>query len=575
VPLAEQTSGRSRRGYRCNVEPVGQNTIGGRGANMQLAWYGDCAYVSIIGVREFFPWTANPKVEGVGVLDASDPAHPRHVRTLFSPVGRNHHEGLEVNDRRGMLVVEVGGISARYIEIYDISRDCRDPQLKARYDAGEGVFHGLRISDDGNTIYATDGIGFGSPEAPLHVIDVTHMSKPRLITKWGPGQQPFFIIHDLDVSPDGTRAYLGTTPVQTSIPGLGITAVDENVTGPTMAVLDTTDIRDRRPNPQLKMIGRADTPQFGHTVKRMTIGGKPFVVASGESPFSSGINCPWAWGYLIDISDERSPKVTSQLKLDVNEAQNCVSAREDEVTYSIHYVGVDDERRTTKVFYTYYGAGLRVFDVRDAARPVEVGYYHPDPQLDTILQPLADDIGGDAAQPEWDSATSMVRYRPESGHLWFASVAGGLNIVRMTGDHACVPAAARARGRRLGGVTLGRTRAQHGEALAARVKGTRAGTDRYCTTDGHSLRIGYRTARGMRGRAIFALTNSSFGRVRGIAPGARVSGVRARLRGADRLRRGSDTWFLTRSGSTRAVFRARRGVIREAGIAVRGWRPAG
>jgi hypothetical protein len=588
VPKADQDSGRSRQGYRCNLRLVGQNNIDARGANMQLAWYEDCAYVGIIGVREFFPYTANPAVEGLAVLDASNPSRPRHVQTLISPVGRNHHEGLEVNARRGMLVVQVGGISARYIEIYDVSEDCRRPELKARYDSGARIFHGLKISDDGNTIYATDGIGMGTPSEPLHVIDVSDMSRPRLIRTWGPGdaqQAPLsYLIHDLDLSHDGTRAYLGASTTDTGLVGLGVGGASEANTGPTVVTLDTTDVEERKPNPDLRIVSQVDTPNFGHTVQRAVIGGKPYLIASGESPFANGINCPWAWGHLIDMSDERRPRVVSQLKLEVNEAKNCAAANNDDVTYSIHYVGVDDEHDTSKVFYTYYGGGLRVFDVRDPANPKEIAYYHPPPQQNTVLDPLSGTFGGDAETPTWDSATSVVRYRPDSGQIWIASIGGGLSILELTGDFACVPAAARARGTALGAAALGRTRRRQAAALAARPKTggarVRPGIDRYCTTDGHTLRIGYLTARlartlstperrRIRGRAVLVLSGSPYASARGVAPGSATSELRRRLRGERRVRLGVDTWYFVRGGRTTTIYRTRRGLVREVGIADR------
>jgi hypothetical protein len=558
VPKADQRSGQSRPGYRCNLRLVGQNTIGARGANMQLAWYEDCAYVGIIGTREFNPASANPAVEGIGVIDASDPAHPEHVQTIISPVGRNQHEGLEVNAKRGMLVAEVGGISARYIEIYDVSEDCRHPVLKATYDSGKNTFHGLKISDDGTTIYATDGIGQGTASKPLHIIDVTDMSNPRLVKTWGPGDEggEFHLIHDLDLSVDGTRAYLGAAPANTSISGLGATAVSEGNIGPTVVTLDTTDIVEHAPEPDLDVVSTVKTPNFGHTIQRATIGGKPYMIASGESPFATGLNCPWAWGYLIDMSDERAPQVMSQLKLEVNQPQNCAAANADNVTYSIHYVGVDDERNTTKVFYTYYGAGLRVFDVRDPAHPTEIAYYHPPAQPDTVLDPLIGTLGGDAQTPDWDSATSVVRYRPETGQIWVATIGGGLSILELTGEFACVPAATTARGRRFGGAKLGRTRRAQAAALPARGK-----RDRFCTTDGKTLRIGY-----ARGRAAVIASDSPYASARGIAPGTRVGVLRRRLRGERAVRVGRATWFVAR-GRIPAVFRVRAGRVREVGVA--------
>src|SRR5437764_15420280 len=45
VSLADQATGRSQQGYTCGVRLVGQDNIGLRGNNFNLAWLGDCGYV--------------------------------------------------------------------------------------------------------------------------------------------------------------------------------------------------------------------------------------------------------------------------------------------------------------------------------------------------------------------------------------------------------------------------------------------------------------------------------------------------------------------------------------------------
>src|SRR5918999_327078 len=90
VPRSDQESGRSKLGYRCNLRLVGQNDVDNRGANFQLGWYRDCAYVGIVG-NQFSQGPASPAehpLEGVAVIDLSDPRHPQLVRLLKSPVGR-------------------------------------------------------------------------------------------------------------------------------------------------------------------------------------------------------------------------------------------------------------------------------------------------------------------------------------------------------------------------------------------------------------------------------------------------------------------------------------------------------
>ena len=433
VPLAEQRSGASRAGYRCNMKLIGENDIEARGANFQLAWYRDCAYVGSVGTREMQALGGGDELDGVAVLDVGDPRRPQLETIVRSPVGVSQHEALEVNRKRGMLVVQTGGLFARWVEIYDVSRDCRNPVFKGRYDAGFYLLHGLRISDDGRTVYATDftGIANALGGQAMHVLDVTDMTNPRLLMKWDPTQErpaQAFGIHDLELSRDGTRAYLGAVHPSGGVGEL-LGGRPSN-RGPTMVVLDTTDIQKRRPNPDPEIISDVRLENFGHTEQRATIDGKPYIFTSGEAPFGGQWNCPWAWGNAVNMADERNPKVVSTIKLEVNEGENCANTGRDNATYSIHYSGVDSERETTTLFYTYYAGGVRAFDVRNPRKPREIAYYHPPPVPDTVHEPFTPD-DGDYQGPTLDQATSNIRYRPGKRQLWVVSVGRGFQVVKL------------------------------------------------------------------------------------------------------------------------------------------------
>lgn len=431
VPKADQDSGRSKQGYRCNLRLVGKNDVQDRGANFQLGWYKNCAYVGIVGNQPSQGPASPPPhpLEGVAVVDVSNPKSPKLVRILQSPVGRTQHEAVEVNERRGMLVVQIGGLAAQWIEIYDASQDCRNPQFKGRFDAGGPRYHGQRISRDGMTVYASDAFDIsGGPV--LDVIDVSDMTQPKLLKRWDPGEETppdRHGIHDLDLSADGKRAYLGAAPASATI-GTIVAGPPSNQGQPSMVTLDTTDIQERKPNPDLKVVSSISLPNFGHTIQHARIGGKPYVFSSGEAPVTGADNCPWAWGHVLDMSDEKKPREVSEIKLEVNEIENCPDVGQDDAGYSIHYIGVDDEKNTTKVFYTYYTGGLRVFDVRDPANPKEIAYYHPPPLESTVFQ-AATPFTGDRQTPGWDSATSDVRYLPETGQIWMVSIANGFQVL--------------------------------------------------------------------------------------------------------------------------------------------------
>jgi hypothetical protein len=203
-----------------------------------------------------------------------------------------------------------------------------------------------------------------------------------------------------------------------------------------MVVLDTTDIQRRVPNPDLKIVSAINFPNFGHTEQRATIRGRPYIFSSGETPIVGAKNCPWAWGSAVDVSDERRPRAVSEIKLEVNEQANCGTVGPDNAVYSIHYSGVDSFERTTRLFYTYYTGGLRVFDVRDPAHPREIAYYHPPPPQSTVHRPSSQGAAGDSHTPGWDSATSDVRYIPHKRQLWFVSIAGGFQVVQLTTPQA-------------------------------------------------------------------------------------------------------------------------------------------
>ena len=92
-----------REGARCNLEPVGQYV--GDGANLQLAWYEDCAYTATLYLPD------DPEYQqrkGTVVIDVSNPRRPLPVGRLQSPAMVSPHESLKVNKRRGLLAADEG-----------------------------------------------------------------------------------------------------------------------------------------------------------------------------------------------------------------------------------------------------------------------------------------------------------------------------------------------------------------------------------------------------------------------------------------------------------------------------------
>jgi hypothetical protein len=508
VPAADQASGRSKRGYSCNLRRVAANDIGRRGQNFQLAWYGDCAYVSTIGLREDTARLQEPdKLDGIAVVDVSDPRNPRVVNVLQSPKGKSSHEAMEVNEKRGLLVTTAGGLEAPYLETYDVKGDCRKPSFLGRYDAGVPMLHGLRVTEDGRTAYSSDVYDINGAGQVMHAVDISDPEHPKRLLTWAPeAETPAdqHGIHDLDLSTDGNRLYAGTTPVQAA---LGVLLAGPPSVGPgtSLAILDTSEVQQREPQPDIKVVSHLSLPNIGHTVQRMRIDGKPYLLVSGEAPLGGPQNCPWAWGHIVDISDERNPRRVSDLKLEVNDLNSCADAAQDGAIYSIHYSGVDDEQNTKYVFYTYYTGGLRVFDVSDPTKPREVAYYQPPPTPGTKF-PAAAPTTPDSGSSVFDYTTSVVRYRPETGEIWVVSVNAGFQVLRLTGAPAKQRATLRIvrRGaRRAARRGFARVRLTCGQPCKAKVRlrvGSRRGRARAVELPRNGART-FRLRLGARGRA--------------------------------------------------------------------------
>src|SRR5438445_9619006 len=126
VPAALRAAG--FHGFNCNLKLVGQSR--GDGANWQSTEFRDehhhiCAYHG----TSFS--TANRTHLGVPVIDVTEPEAPTPTGYLATTSMLDPWESLKVNERRQLLGADnghnVGG--GPEVAIYDVSGDCRTPQL--------------------------------------------------------------------------------------------------------------------------------------------------------------------------------------------------------------------------------------------------------------------------------------------------------------------------------------------------------------------------------------------------------------------------------------------------------------
>ena len=455
VPLANQLSGDAALGYRKGLRLVGQNSILDRGANFSLAWLDDCAYVTTTSPGQIFGPLSSPYINpefaplnGMAVIDASNPQDPKLVDILQSPAMIAPHESLQANQARHIIVATRGGGTA--FDVYEAS-DCRKPVLKASINLGLGITlpplpdlplgvgtidqglafmgHALCISDDGLTAYGTSSAQTNA------VIDLTDLENPSLIQLYAPAS------HDCGLNPEGTRLYQANFGFVSA--GLGFPngpAVGQNG----LMILDVSGIQDRSTPPSPLMIGvtppivgflgwtnllEGEAPSAGsHTSRWFKNGDRTYVYSSDEWP-TSGV-CPWARSRIIDITDETNPVKVSDIILEVAKPENCLTTELDIANYSAHYVGFDNVNDAKILFTTNYTAGLRVWDISDPANPFEIAYWHPAPNTNTPSVLLSEGFGSSANR--WDAVATYVRYRPETGHIWIAGYSAGFQILEFT-----------------------------------------------------------------------------------------------------------------------------------------------
>jgi hypothetical protein len=453
------------KGFNCNLELIGQSK--GDGANWQATEFrrGNsrvCAYHGTASPARSLP-TRNPATFGVPVIDITNPNAPTPTGHLQTISMLDPWESLKVNERRQLLGADNGqnGGGGPEVDIYDLSVDCRFPQLLASLAVGTGsdgsgvvtpiIGHEGAWAPDGLTYYGGD-LRFTPPgtttrTGQYYAVDTADPTRPKLITTWTTGVQGA-IVHGMSISDDGNRGYF------VSLGGLGGNPAD--LTDPTkpatngLLIYDLSEIQSRAPNPQAKLISQLlwkDGSVAQHTIN-VKIGGKPFIIFVDEGG-SGGISSaaqqqaacaaglpPFPMARIIDIRDETNPKIVSRLALETHDPANCAQVLPDLVglstfTYGSHYCSVDNRHHATTLACGYFNSGIRVFDIRDPVRPKEIAYFNP--AGTTTASPGSNHVragGWVAGGPDWCSA--QVHLNRARGTLWSTCQDNGLLMLKFT-----------------------------------------------------------------------------------------------------------------------------------------------
>ena len=370
IPPTDRLTGRAAEGYICNLDLIGNFR---QPAYSTLDSFQNCAYYGL-----------DTQTGAAQVLDVSDPSHPRATARLTTKAMENSGESLRVNAKRKLLIStgytnsagstfnDAGKGNAPWLDIYDLSGNCRRPRLISSTEMTPAMGHEGWFAPDGRTYFMSTCCTGDIPTT--FPIDISNPRKPRLLYAWNHHKAAS---HGGYTTEDNRRTYV----CRQSAP-------------PNDAVMTYgTSLRPRpfATKPRLLSTLPLEDNQFCQSVYRLTYNGTPYLLQFGERSGASPVTptCEraadgWAtFGYprFIDISDERHPRIISRLLLEVDLPQHCPEVATEGSPlgfgYSVHHCSPDRLNNPTIMACSYFHGGMRVFDIRHPRRPREIAYYNP------------------------------------------------------------------------------------------------------------------------------------------------------------------------------------------------------
>jgi hypothetical protein len=381
-----------------NLNLVGHEPMGGEG---------DCMHVN---VTHGFAYVGHMGDRGTSIVDVRDPRRPQRVGRIASPPNTHGHKVQIVGDillvNREKIPLTRGPFVAG-MDVYDVSRPAEPRHLAFWACGGKGV-HRMTYWEPPYA-YVTCGADDVSNQF-LAIVDLTDPSRPRTVSTWalpgmkaGDGGQPAW--------GDDWTVKLHHVIVRE---GLAYGAWwDEGV-----VILDVT--RPEAP-------AFVSQLRFGHDVSRAShtacpLPGRDVLVVTEERWDDGCVGVP-PNTRLVDISDPAQPDVSAIFP--VPEGDFCGRGGRFG-PHNVHEPRPGSLIDGSTVYLTYFNAGLRVYDVADATRPIEIAWYVPDPppgqpaiQLNDVL------VGADGLIYVTDRV---------GGGLYVLELAPGAEVARRAGN---------------------------------------------------------------------------------------------------------------------------------------------
>ena len=452
-----------------NMRLVGQHDLQARSAYQPLVHaYGDRRILFVghhVG-EAINPLTGSIEVNGMSILDVTDPAVPEmlsHVPPSADGASGTQHvqvcDGLMLPNGDPQKVYAVRTNGQLGWDLFDVTDpaspefilDIAETGSSSRPESARGTQETHKMQWDCET-----GIGYfnGTPEGwrvtrLLITFDLGNPEEPRHIRDFGlVGWQPdtdgpfpppnIAGLHQPVVV--GNRVYLGYESGSNGV--LQILDRDKFLNGDPLAEDPFAPTPENLLYPQ---ISRLDMPSYWgvHTAKPVYGLAVPdysddrdypvrdFLIIVSEAGGGSTMRCQGARDvmFMVDITEEHKPFPVSTYQTSEEPGDFCNKGGRFG-PHSVHDAFHSGFDKTLAVL-SYFNAGIRAVDIRDPFEPVEVGYFIPEPNENTIDSCVR---VGDVEHCDRVISTNNVNI-DDRGYIYAVDRRNtGLHIVELTGD---------------------------------------------------------------------------------------------------------------------------------------------
>ena len=185
--------------------------------------------------------------------------------------------------------------------------------------------------------------------------------------------------------------------------------------------------------------------------------GRSYLISTDESGGQAGKGglkaacergaSPYGYSNIIDITDEKNPRIVSKIMLEVHDPKNCSKflAEPPEVgggilDYSTERCTVDRPVNPTLAACGSRGTGTRVYDIRDPLHPSEIAYWKgPAPRTTFLPGSGSWGPGVDRTVEKQAGLPHFVKVPAANGkgnelQLWLVGDGNGFQVLRFTDE---------------------------------------------------------------------------------------------------------------------------------------------